>query len=345
VAPELTNPLPRSLRPPASLPQLDTVLDLDVMLDWLRELAPLASDGGLVVSSARLIESKEGDRALVAYELERPAGGARFRVFGKLFGDLVQAKRAREVQLALWTQVFHHDTRLGVPEPIGWLPELSLVLYLPVAGQHLDDAILAGVAGDPLQEAAEWLVCLHESRLRLDRRLDLGNEFVSLARWADAVGRADPNEASRAAQILESLREAVVGIDFETGLPVHKDFHYRHVVVGNRLAVIDFDEMRYGDPSLDLAHFCTYLRLLCIRLGWPPSRFLMLEQPFLDAYASGTGWVRDERFAFFSAYTCLKIAWQLSAAVGVPPSPTGAERRRQVRAILEHGQALGASLA
>jgi hypothetical protein len=343
VAQQLANPLTSRVRAPAALPLLETVLDVDVMRARLGESSPSAKGGGFVVTSARLIDYKEGQRGLIAYLLERSDGGERFRVLGKLFSDPVQAKRVREIQLSLSSDVFRDATRLGVPEPFGWLPDLSLVLFLPVKGRQLHRAILAGQV-DALRQAAEWLVRLHESRLRLDRRFDLATELVNLGKWADVVGTAYPEEASTAGQISEDLREAAVGMRLETGSPVHKDFHYRHVVVGERLAVLDFDEMRRGDPSFDLAHFSTYLRLLCIRLGWPPSRFRMLERSFLEAYARRTGWARDERFAYFSAYTCLKIARQLCTTVGVPPMPTGAERRRQVRAILEHGQALGAAL-
>lgn len=343
MAQQLADPLSSHARVPGILPLLETVLDVDVMRARLGECSLSADGGGFMVTSARLIDYKEGQRGLIAYLLERSPGGERFRVLGKHFGDPVQAKRVREIQLSLSSDVFRGATRLGVPEPFGWLPDLSLVLYLPVEGRQLDRAILAGRA-DALRQAAEWLVRLHESRLRLDRRLDLGTELVNLGEWADVVGTAYPEEASAAEQISENLREGAVGIRLETGSPVHKDFHYRHVVVGERLAVLDFDEMRQGDPSFDLAHFSVYLRLLCIRLGWPPSRFRMLERLFLEAYVRRTGWARDERFAYFSAYTCLKIARQLCTTVGVPPMPTGAERQRQLRAILEHGQALGAAL-
>lgn len=341
---QLADRLSSHVRAPEALPDLETVLDVDVMSARLREFSPSGAGGGFVVTSARLIDYKEGCRGLIVYLLQRPADGERFRILGKHFGDPVQAKRVREIQLSLSADVFRGATRLGVPEPLGWLPDLSLVLYLPVKGRQLDRAILAGQVG-ALRQAAEWLVRLHESRLRLDRRFDLANELVNLGHWANVVGSAYPEEASAARKISKNLREGAVGVRLETGSPVHKDFHYRHVVVGERLAVLDFDEMRRGDPAFDLAHFSTYLRLLCIRLGWPPSRFRMLERSFLEAYARRTGWARDERFAYFSAYTCLKIARQLCMTVGVSPMPTGVEQRRQVRAILEHGRVLGGALA
>ena len=44
-----------------------------------------------------------------------------------------------------------------------------------------------------------------------------------------------------------------IGCRLETRVLIHKDFHYEHGVVGERLAVIDFDEARLGNPTFDLA--------------------------------------------------------------------------------------------
>ena len=60
---------------------------------------------------------------------------------------------------------------------------------------------------------------------------------------------------------------------FETQSPIHKDFHYGHIVVDGGLKVIDFDEMRLGDPNFDLAHFCANLHLLAYRLNNSPFQF------------------------------------------------------------------------
>lgn len=328
---------------PAMLPQLRTLLDLDAMRARLRGLSPTAEDGGdLVVVSARLVDYKDGQRALVAYELERRSG-ERFQILGKHFGDPVQARRVHAIQRSLRSHVFRGITGLGVPKPFGWLPDLSLVLYVPAEGRPLDRAILSGRASDALQQAAHWLAHLHASRLRLDRRLDLSNELVNAGKWAQVVGAAYPEEASASAGISNRLRKRTLAIRLKLGTPIHKDFHYGHAVVGKRLAVLDFDEMRHGDPSFDLAHFCTYLYLLCVRQDWPPSRFRMLQRSFLEEYTRRSSWVMDGRFPYFSAYTCLKIARQLCENVGVEPTPTGAERRRQLRAILEHGQSVGPS--
>ena len=37
-------------------------------------------------------------------------------------------------------------------------------------------------------------------------------------------------------------------------VPIHKDLHPGHVLVGDDVYVIDLDEARNGDPTFDVAH-------------------------------------------------------------------------------------------
>jgi aminoglycoside phosphotransferase (APT) family kinase protein len=126
--------------------------------------------------------------------------------------------------------------------------------------------------------------------------------------------------------------------------PIHKDLHYRHLVLGSKPAFIDLDEMRAGDPSFDLAHFCVHLDLLGLRMSMAPRQVEALKRSFLDPYSDLTGWVQQEAFTYFCAYSCLKIARQLCTRSGVRPRPRGAERRRQLQEIVSKGVSLAGAL-
>jgi hypothetical protein len=91
--------------------------------------------------------------------------------------------------------------------------------------------------------------------------------------------------------------------------------------------VIDFDEVRLGDPNLDLAHFCANFYLLAYRKNSLPAQFARLQHRFLETYALHSGWSLDERFVFFYAYSCLKLAKQLCKKRGPRPFPEGEEQR------------------
>lgn len=124
---------------------------------------------------------------------------------------------------------------------------------------------------------------------------------------------------------------------FETQSPIHKDFHYGHILVDRGLKVIDFDEMRLGDPNFDLAHFCANLHLLAYRVNDSPYQFSTLQSAFLRAYARVADWEPNERFVYFYAYTCLKIMKQLCSVRGLRPRPEGDEQRKQVKLMLDQG--------
>jgi hypothetical protein len=69
-----------------------------------------------------------------------------------------------------------------------------------------------------------------------------------------------------------------------------------------------------------------------------------LEDSFLEGYGLIGPPRRDDAFTFFAAYTCLKIAKQLSERTGVEPRPGGRERLLQLTFILEHGRSLTRAL-
>jgi predicted glycosyltransferase len=330
--------------PTVDLPLLEAALDPGEMRRHLGELlAPGARNGSTPrLASVDLIAYRQGRRALIAYEVELPSKDRRVAVLGKHFRDTAQARRVWETSLAL------HRTPIGrgfaVPQPLDWIPELSLVLYQPAKGRSFAEARRVREAGRFLRHAAESLAELHASGLSLDRRFALRNELNNLASWAELVGATHPDQESAALEVLDRLQALGPEIGFSRDVPIHKDLHYEHLVLGSRLAVLDIDEMRFGDPTFDLSHFCTYLHLLAIRCH-SPALADAFEQAFLEEYARHTGWTRDERFTYFYVYTCLKIAKQLCLIEGVAPRPRGPEQQRQVRKVLKRARSLLVALA
>lgn len=315
------------------LPILQTALDVAQMTGHLRPLlAPVA--GEVAVTYARLLAYKQGNRGLLRYELDSPGGPV--VVFGKLFGELHLAERLHQTMTALW-QVFDGQEGVGVPRPLGCVPELAMFAYIPAEGAFLNEVIGTDAALVAMQRAGRWLGLLHRARLPLERRYQVESEVLNLQAWASLVGQKHPEAADGAAQLASYLRARAAALPFQIDTPVHKDFHYGHIVVGDKLRIIDLDEMRLGDPNLDLAHFCANLHLLAYRTSDMPYTFSALQRAFLGAYAAETGWASDERFVYFYAYTCLKIAKQLCTTRGLRPRPEGEEQRRQVLLMVEQG--------
>ncbi len=321
------------------LPILQIALNPGVMT---RNLEPIlkagnGASGHREVAHANLVAYKQGNRGLIRYDLSGGAGPGEV-VLGKLFPDPGRAARVEEIMRWLWEEVFSDNDSLTVPQPLGCVPELAMLLFRPLPGQPLDSALSQGGGANKelIQLCARWLAALHRSSTALDRRFNLEVEAVNLEAWAALIAHRYADFAPASQVLFRALRERSTGLRLDANAPIHKDFHYQHVFVNGTLGVIDFDEIRWGDQNCDVAHFCAHLNLLSCRARGGEG-FEGLEDLFRSSYAEYSGWSRDERFDFFFAYTCLKIAKQLVTTRGIRPRPEGAELKRQLNAVLEVG--------
>jgi hypothetical protein len=326
------------------LPILRIALNVSSMAPVLVPLlAPLANGGPPPgVRYARLVAYKAGNRGTIQYDVD--VAGERLQLFGKLFPQPDQVARVNAILSALWAGVFRDDPDLDVPRPLGTVPDLKMLVYVPVSGDPFDEVVLTSRRAEAVRGTAAWLAKLHGGTLDLDRRLQTAAEVVNLQAWAALVATLAPDEATRVRRLaarLEATAGALAGAEMT---PIHKDFHYKHVLVDRGVRVIDFDEVRRGDPLYDVAHFCMHLRLLACRSGVDSGRIATAEGGFLDAYQKQSGRELADRFAWYGAYTCVKIAKQLCTVRGVRPRPDGAERLRQIAVMLDQGVALGDTL-
>jgi len=327
------------------LPILRLALDVSSMAPVLVPLlAPLAKGGPPArVLYARLIAYKAGNRGTIQYDVE--VDGERLELVGKLFPQPEQVTRVSATLAGLWGNVFRDHPDLDVPRPLGTVPELKMLVYVPVSGVALDEVLLTSRRVEAVHGTAAWLARLHDGKLDLDRRLRASGEVINLHAWAALVATVAPDEATRVGRLAARLEATLGALGDAQTTPIHKDFHYKHVLVDRGVHVIDFDEVRLGDPAYDVAHFCMHLRLLACRSGADSARIAAAEGVFLDSYRRQSGRELGDRFAWYGAYTCIKIAKQLSTTRGVRPRPDGPERLRQVAVMLEQGMALGDALS
>jgi hypothetical protein len=321
------------------LPILQVALDVAQMNAHLGPLLPPLAHAGAIpqVTYAKLLAYKQGNRGLIQYAVAGTARGAGGLVFGKLYPDASQAARVYTLMRLLWDDVFRDSVDFGIPQPLGTVPELSMLVYVPAEGPLLDEVLLGNDALRYMHLAAAWLGTLHRARLPLERRFQMAGELVNLKAWAALIGHRYPADAATATTIAQHLQDCAAALDLATDVPIHKDFHYAHMIADRGLRIIDFDEMRLGDPNFDLAHFCANLHMLAYRKTGTATAFAPHQSVFLKAYARHTGWTPNRCFVFFYAYTCLKIAKQLCTGRGLRPRPEGDECYRQMRLMLTQG--------
>jgi hypothetical protein len=286
--------------------------------------------GAGTVREIEVLEHKPGRRALLRYET---AGAG--TVYGKAFPDGARARSTRD--LMQWIADAVEGAGWAAPRPLGLVPELALVLYEPLRGPSLDalvgtDGMLGGLDG-----AGRWLATLHGSGLELPRLLDLEHETANAGTWAATAVDTFPDLTAPAARLSTLLRSAVP-LAAGTPVPIHKDFHYQHVITGPRLGVVDIDEARMGHPQIDVGHFLANLELLARRRGVAAGE----RDGWMVAFTTSYGITPTDApsLRWFEAYTYVKLAKQLAAGQGPHPRPEPGARRAEVAWALDQGLAV-----
>ena len=310
-------------------------------------LAPMLSEICSATSTrnvhrAKLLAYKPGKRGVIRYDLDQLECQKYFSVYGKLYPEPHLSERAYKVLKTLSDEVFCDNNELGVPKPLGVIPNLSMLIYVPAEGKLLGEYIAKrSLDGEEvvhaMQLSGKWLAQLHTHQFPLEKEFRVENEVDNMREWAELISKKYPEERKAATYIADYLIQRTTELDFSVHVPIHKDFHYEHILMDEGLKVFDFDEMRLGDPNFDLAHFCANFYLLAYRNQEHTAAFTDLQSQFLDAYSGETGWQWDEKFLFFYIYSCLKIAKQLCKFRGPRPWPEGDEQQAQVWLMIEQG--------
>jgi aminoglycoside phosphotransferase (APT) family kinase protein len=327
-------------------PALWSALNAEIMNG---DLTPILSNvacsdtpNSRIVHRAKLLAYKPGKRGVIRYDLDQIECQKYLSVYGKIYPEPYLSERAFQVMKALYEEVFYGISDLGVPRPLGFISQLSMLVFIPAEGKFLGEVIAKHPLDSPevirsMELAGRWLAQLHAHRIPLEKEFRVENEIDNIQDWAELICKKYPDESRAVNHIADYLVNKAATLSFSLNVPIHKDFHYEHILIDGGLKVFDFDEMRLGDPNFDLAHFCANFYLLAYRNHKHTAQFTNLQNHFFDAYARGTGWQLDERFLFFYIYSCLKIAKQLCKLRGPRPWPEGEEQRAQVWLMLEQG--------
>lgn len=206
-----------------------------------------------------------GARAAFDYQVlgeSRRTGEPELR---QLIGKMHAKKPAARLFAGSWALWQAARGRVDLAPPIGFVAPLNLTFQERVPGQRL-----GGLAGAPAftqhaRRTARALAQLHGLEFPLWTRRKPAEEAGVVLRWAAVLLAVRPDLARR----IEQLRDRLVcELETRTTLkgPVHGDFHHTNVLVdGDRITIIDLDEMAFGDPLLDVGRFMASTRIPSLR--------------------------------------------------------------------------------
>jgi hypothetical protein len=285
------------------LPGLAAVLDgsalagtLDVPTDRLR---------------VRLLRYRPGKRATVAIEVR--AGDAPARtLIGKVYAKPEKAAAVHE-EAGRLAPALAGSPVLTLAPPAGFLPEVPMVLWQPVAGTDFESALDASDGAGPLAAAAAAVAAVHAAPVVSRRLRPVDAELSRFRSRAGNIARVAPEEGKVLVRVAAAVADAGAGIDHpEPGL-VHGDCKPSQFRVTARgVALLDFDHCGVADPASDVGTFLASLR---------QRDRGALEEPFLRAYlaAAGSDDGMADRARWYEAVALTRKA--LRAFARAPRSP------------------------
>jgi hypothetical protein len=228
---------PRSVAPARVDPELGALV---TWLPFDPRLPALAEEPGEL---ERRLDLRFGaEPQLLGY---KPRARAVLRANGlvlKAYG----AQRQFEAAVAGLRAAGHGPLRTGALA--GAVPELRLTAQRTVEGRRPGSALeVAEVAGGLIAELQGAAVEAALAPSPPERQL------AAAQRKAELVATVLPHLRPRVDRLLEHLRHALPPA--AATVPAHGDFHVDQLLVGDDVAVVDFDQMCLAAPALDLATY------------------------------------------------------------------------------------------
>ncbi len=322
-----TPPFTRSFPAPSTgragpPPVLDPALPrLAAALEPERITAALAAAGrpAARVAAAAVARHKPGRRCLVRYDVveaapDRGPGGD--RVYGKLFAS-GRGPRVWAAHAAVHAAVGPGGPR--VPEPLGWLADVGLVLLGEVPGETVTARLCAGDVALAARIGAA-LAALHRAPAALERRHGPADELAPLAARVARLAAADARLGARAATALARLDASAPGPRAWRVRPIHRDLHPEQVLVDGAgcIGFVDLDDASLGEPAVDVGNFAAHLVWLAALRPAAAAPLRRAAHAFQRAHAAGDPGRDAATLRWCEAAALLRLADVHLATGGVP---------------------------
>ena len=274
----------------------------DPALPWLwaaldpreieRTIAPIVADvaperGRARMLEAELVRYKPGRRCVVYYEFEHELEiGRRIAVYAKIRARGADL-RTQRLLLALEEAGLDHARggRIGVPHPIGAVPELNLSLQLACPGEIVTRTLERADGVRVMERVAEALSALHRAGVEARRSHSIADELAILRTRLGEAARLAPHRRERIERVLDACCALAGRLEAHPTCGLHRDFYPDQVLVDDtRVTLLDLDLFAAGDPAVDVGNFSGHLIEQSMRTHGEPDRFDALMEAFEEGY-------------------------------------------------------------
>lgn len=246
----------------------------------------------------------------------------RWGVIGKVYSAESGEEGLRNMRL-LWENGFSRHAKDGIsmPEPLVFLPELRLLLQEEVPGVSLRMLLKQAPQEEHFIQLARGLAKLHRTSLPLAQVFTVRDHLLRCHPKHEFLCLACPELAPLVDFIVENAYAIEQRLGNFQRTPLHGDFHLGQVHLQNdRLWLIDFDTLSYGDPAADLGNLLVFLKGKALRIP----QINRCIDAFLGEYLSASDPALARRIPLYEGLThlrrackCLRLQkdnWQEKAA-------------------------------
>jgi hypothetical protein len=255
-------------RYPGEVDRLETLplaLDPAHMVPVLAERAPAALGPRFAVDGLDVdIYRRHGNRCVIRYRARGTSAGngaVEWRVIGKVLPRGAGLGLDANMR-SLWSHGFQRGAADGIsiPEPIAFLPELSMHLQEDVGGVSIRNLVKRGLEERHFRIAARTLAKLHGCGLPPGPARGVDALMLRCHPRHPFLGLAFPELAATVDDIVARARALERRLPAPCVTPVHGDFHLGQVHVdGDRAWLVDLDALGFGDPASDLGNVLVFL--------------------------------------------------------------------------------------
>lgn len=307
------------------LPGLALAFDAETMRSRLAQfVAPQAERNELRI---KLLKHAPGKRCVIAYRWEAEHEAVpRLCLLGKMY----RKERGRAVYENM-QQLWQAATRANfeMAEPLGYLPELGMVLQRFLTGRRLADFSASEDLPKAIHHTAVNLAALHSIAVSHSETRGIDEHLRKYCHPGPEVLLAACPES---AQLVESL---LAGLHADKTLalaplvPVHGDLNLAQIFIKDERAwFIDFDGFCLSHAALDAGNFLVTLQVHF------PQQYDALAQAFWSGYFKSRSPHTLSGLQTYQAFAYLRRAVICARAPEVPGW------RQHVRKLLEAGNAM-----
>lgn len=284
------------------VPSIATLFDAERFGRLLAAAGLGDAAAGAASVAPRALTYRPHEACVVEYpEVRLPSGAV---LMAKTIADPERIRRFHRASEAL---------RRSITDPDVWTPETfrpkrepRILLMEKAEGQTLFGSVDAG-SGAVL--AAKALAAIHATPIRAGRR-SLYDSLAGLAHTRARTKRVSlvaPEIAERARSLLARVEPRIEAYRARP-MFLHGDYKSTQLLIdGGRIAIIDLDSFKVGDPAVDVGNFIADLRREVVVARRDDLRGV--EQVFIDAYVARTGATGiEERARVFRIIALVRMA-------------------------------------